>query len=116
LVLGLACAGAVCAAAHAAVPHEGNYTTKQMAGIALGYLMSDEARTCHATVDAADKLIGKLMEHYGFDKDDIEGDSPFGKRYVEKGRKIAHADSHDQTFCQDVDFEIQEDSVELLPH
>jgi hypothetical protein len=100
----------------AVVPHEGNYTSKQMAGIAVGYLMSDPVKTCAQSAEAAETLLGKLIAHYGFDKDDIEEDSAFGKRFIAKGRKIAVKDAHDPTFCQDVEFEIEEDGVELLPH
>lgn len=100
----------------AVIPHEGNYTSKQMAGMVVGFLSSDEARRCGKTVGKADALVGRLINYYGFDKDDVEEDSPFGKRYVAKGRIIASQDARAATFCEDVDFEIQEDTVELLPH
>lgn len=111
-VIGLASIGP----AAAVLPHEGNYTTKQMAGMAVGYLSTPAARACAESATAGEKLLDQLVTRYGFDKDDFEEDSPFGKAFVAKGRRIAEEDSRAPGFCQDVKSEIEEDGVELLPH
>lgn len=116
LVLSAAICLAAASPATAVLPHEGNYTTRQMAGMVIGYLSTPAAQACAEARAAAETLLGQLVTHYGFDKDDFEEDSRFGKAYVAKGRRIAEADARAPGFCQELMSEIQEDTVELLPH
>lgn len=116
LVLAIALALIPAGRADAVIPHEGDYTPKQMAGMVVGYLSTPAARACADSAAALEKLLDRLVTHYGFDKDDFEEDSRFGKAFIAKGRRIAEADARDPGFCQDVKFEIEEDTVELLPH
>src|SRR5919206_3947780 len=99
-------------AALAVLPHEGNYTTRQMAAITYGYLTADQTARCTAIRARIDKLAGEIERRYKFGLDEIEQNTPFAKRYVGLGRRIAAKDSRDASFCDDVGSEIDEATVE----
>lgn len=102
--------------AAAEIPHEGNYTTKQMAAIVWGYLSAPETRRCNAIAREAESMSSKLETRYGFAIEDFEEDSALGKRYVRMGRSIAAKDARNGDFCDDVKSEIDQAGAELLPH
>jgi hypothetical protein len=103
-------------AAVAVLPHEGRHTTRQMAAITYGYLIADQTRRCGSLRPRIDKLAADLATRYEFGLDEIEENTPFAKRYVGLGRRIARKDSRDVRFCDDVASEIDQGRAELLPH